>query len=329
MSFCLSSQRIEDAKKFKSLYFSPLVFGNSYLDECLGGIYADDLVIVTARTGGGKTEMVTQIALMNCLLKKRVHYFALEAHPYEIEMRIKFKMLASAFFLQKDWHLNFRGYPNYQDWVYNRQEDILGKFEAEVDEEFKEKLATLNTFYRTGPFDADTFESHLHQIRETDLVILDHLHFFDFDSDNENQDLKRTVKQIKDVVSFYRIPVILVVQLRKQDKRTKDLLPDLEEIHGSSDIAKIATKIIATGPAKDQPRKNSYVFPTYFKALKNRTDGSRCYYTALCGYNSQQNMYSATYALGTQKFDSGQFVLTEPTQRPQWAKSLELVYEPS
>lgn len=320
MNFVSFDKSLPRAAQVRASYRNPLSFGNAYLDKALGGIFADDLVIVTARTGGGKTELVTQIAMSNARTGKNVHYFALEAHAGEIECRAKFKMLAQAFFSQMDW----RGYgdtPNYQEWLHNKQEGLVGKFEAEVDEILAKELSTLHVFYRDGAFDVTSFEGNMNKIsRETDLVIVDHLHYFDFNSDNENLDLKRTVKQIKDVTAFYRKPTVLVVQLRKADKRTRGLLPDIEEIHGSSDVSKIATKIIATAPAKDQERREPHVFPTYFRVLKNRTDGSRCYYTALSGFDARRNTYSKDFILGELSSDDTGFKRIEGHEYPSWAR---------
>lgn len=321
MIFKSFPDRLDTANDLRKKSIKPMTFGNRFLDDACGGIFPEDLAIITARTGGGKTELVTQIAMANARAGNQVKYFALEAHQGEIELRIKFKFLAQSFFTQMNYK-SYGKFPNYQDWVHNKQNDILEKFEPETDIELRESLKTLHTFYRSSSFDLLSFESHMHRIGETsDLIIIDHLHFFDFDSDNENKDLKQAVKHIKHLTDYYRVPAILVVQLRKQDKKTKSILPDLEDIHGSSDIAKVATKIIATAPAKNEPKADAHIFPTYFKVLKNRTDGSRCFYTALCGFDVQRNIYAENYQLGEMSYDESEFSRIELYNYPQWAKA--------
>lgn len=320
--FVRAKNRIKDINLQKHLLSAPLSFGNKFLDLATGGILKDDLIIITARTGGGKTEIVTQIAQSNVKEKKKVHFFALEAFEGEIEQRIKFKLLAQAFFNQQNWR-EFKAIPNFQDWAFNKlkQIEILEKFEQEVDKHIEQSFDTLFTYYRDNNFDIDEFESKLTQIeKETDLIIIDHLHYFDFEDVDENKALKKTVKQIKDLVSFYRKPVILVVQLRKQNKSLSELLPDIEEIHGSSDIAKIATRIIATAPAKDQEKTRQNILPTYIKLLKNRYDGSRCFYTSLCGFDIQKNSYTDAFKLGELRKNNSEFIILDEMDYPQWAR---------
>lgn len=313
--------RLDDLNKIRLLQKKALTFGNAFLDDCFGGLYPDDLVVVTARTGGGKTELVSQIAQENVLNDKKIHLFALEAHYGEIEARIKFKMLSQAFYIQKDWR-SYNKIPNYQEWYYGKQEDILCKFEPEIDEDLKKTMQNLNTYYRHKEFNIEEFEMQMAMIgKDTDLVIVDHLHYFDLDTkkENENEVLKKTIKQIKDLTMFYRIPTILVVHIRKQDKRVQGILPDIEDIHGSSDITKIGTKIIATAPAKDQISENNSVWPTYFGILKNRMDGSRCNYIGLCGFDTSRNKYAKKYKLGRIDFKTGEFQEIEKHDYPRWA----------
>jgi hypothetical protein len=320
MSFSKAPSRLADFFDFQKNIGTPLTFGNSFLDAATGGIFPDDLVIVTARTGGGKTELVSQIAQINSEKKINVHFFALEAHKGEIESRIFFRLLSQAFFTQHFWRQEPQT-PNYQDWLQGKQSDILDKFIPEVSEEFKNRFSTLHTYYRHGPFTFETFEAQLARIWDkTDLLVIDHLHYFDLDSDNENKAITETVKQIRDATSFYRKPVVLVVQLRKADYRNTFPVPALEEIHGSSNISKIATKILATAPARlDNIQGSPHVFPTFFRVLKNRTDGSRCKYTAVCGFDIQKNMYTNNFSLG--EFDKDHDYNTiDRSLYPQWAR---------
>ncbi len=73
---------------------SMIPFGVQYLDRALSGIFPNDLIIVGAATGAGKSELATTIAIHNAELGNRVAFFALEAHHGEIELRTKFKLYA-------------------------------------------------------------------------------------------------------------------------------------------------------------------------------------------------------------------------------------------
>ena len=303
---------------FRENLGQPISYGISFLDDALGGIYPDDLILITAKTGGGKTELATNIAANAASHGKTVHFFALEAHPCEIESRIKFKMLATCFYMQMYWR-DIGKFPDYQLWFQGKQDDILKKFEPEVDEILSQQLKTMHTYYTDKEFNINSFEHEMGIIGDkTDLIILDHLHFFDFDDVDENQALKRTIKQIKNVVTQYRKPAIIVVQLRKAERYSEQILPETDDIHGSSDVSKIASKIIVSGPAREEVKKDKNMFPTFFRILKNRTSGARTFYTALCNFDSTRNGYEKEYVLGNVINNGTEFQQLEGDY-PQWA----------
>jgi hypothetical protein len=320
-------ERLKELDDWMANIGTPVMFGNPFLDDALGGIWPDDLIIMSAKTGGGKTQFVTNVAYNAAKQGKKVHFIALEAHRGEIESRLKFKALAQAFFTQ----INYRDYkerPDYQEWIQGKQHQLLGKFEPEIREMLSQTLATLHTFYTDRDFNADNFDVLMGAIGdETDLIIVDHLHYFDIDGRDQNLEFKKTVKQIRNTVQFYRKPVIMLVQLRKGDRASAKLLPEIDDIHGSSDIAKIATKIIVTAPARDVETDMRHLFPTYFQIIKNRTSSERTYYTAQCVYNLRTNDYKPKYELGVLKDNGTNFVMIDRMEYPQWAKpsTLEIV----
>lgn len=302
----------------------PVPYGISFLDDALDGIYRDDLILISAKTGGGKTELTTGIAHNAARLKKNVHFFALEAHFGEIEKRIMFKKLSQAFYLTNKKPIER---PDYRKWIHGKQEHLFIKVLPEVSEEVERECETLNTYYSKKDFDVETFAGEMGKIGlTTDLIILDHLHYFDFDPGNENAAMKKTIKEIKNIVSFYRKPAILVVQLRKSDKYSQQLLPSIDDIHGSSDIAKIATSIIFTAPAKDQVQTDIRLFPTYFKIAKDRLSGDRCYYTGLCNYDIAQNNYKQAYVLGKLINDGTEFKSIQTMEYPQWSTTPSVIF---
>lgn len=291
-------------------------FGVGFLDDALSGIYPDDLILLGAKSGQGKSQLSMLIALNAARLNKRVHFFALEASEYEIERRIKYQYISDAFFAQpKKPFVNM----NYMDWHYGKLDHALDVIEDDAAKRMAE-LKSLKVFYRTDAFTAEEFQRIFLGIKdETDLVIIDHLHYFDIEDDNENRAIKKIVKTIRDCALIANKPVVLIAHVRKIDKRFKQLIPDLEDFHGSSDIGKIATKAITIAPNFDEQTLKHR--GTYMQVLKCRVDGTRTRSVALIGYNFQAQRYEPNYHLGELNSDGSEFTALPENKIPPWAKS--------
>lgn len=299
-------------------------FGIDYLDDALSGIAANDFVLVGAKTGSGKTELVTNIALNAAQAGKRVHFFALEAADREIERRLKFKVLAKRFrseILNRFPDIRFC----YQDWAMGLLRNELKDYDLKANDEMEWFYKNLFTYYRThGNYTVHDFEKQFQAIKnETDLIIIDHLHYFDSDNLNENAAIKEITKKLKDLSDLLGKPIILVAHLRKTDKRFASLVPDIEDFHGSSDIAKIATKAIILAPAREFTLVNldlkKHVWPTYARIVKSRTDSSRTIPTAVIFFDSKINEYSPGYFLGKINGEN-QWESIPDINAPSWAR---------
>ena len=292
-------------------------FGISFLDDALVGIFKNDLILLAGRSGQGKSEIALHISLTNALKGKRVYHLALEAEPNEIGRRMLFKQMAKLYYAQP-----FRGdqRPSYLRWYAGEQEEMLGPFHAKAAGELG-KFDNLKVYYRGADFGMRELEQIFMSIKgEADLLVLDHLHYVDFADDNENRAHKDAVKQIRNLALVHNIPVILVAHIRKADRRNPVPVPDMEDIHGSSDIFKIATKAILIAPAKDQevtPETKTYRFPTYFRIAKCRQDGSLNWFVGLTSFDITRGEYDEQYVLGdfNAKGDFSQLM-----QKPYWAK---------
>lgn len=296
-----------------------VTFGIPFLDDALDGLYGDDLAIFSAITGGGKTEISANISYHASKTNKRVFYFALEAHQAEIEARIKFKLLSQAFYTEKNWRdIGYR--PDYQKWIHGKQFNFLKKYYAEVDEILSKGFKNLNTYYGDHEFNVGMFEGMLGQIGDKcDLLVLDHVHHISLDDENENMAFKKLVRELKKILSHYRVPIVVVAQLRKSDKYSTKLLPGLDDIYGASEFVKMATKVIVTAPAKEEAMVGDNVLPTFFRILKNRTAGSRTYFTSVSGFDFMRNEYVPRYYLGVMKDNDTKFERIETWQYPEWA----------
>ncbi len=292
-----------------------LTFGVKFLNDALGGIVPRDLIIVGAKTGVGKTALATIAALANCQAGRRVHYFALEAEDREIERRMKFQVLAGLYYR---YSLNARRV-RFLDWYQGRLDDELGPFEDQADEQMAALTANLHTYYRIDNFTADDFCNQLGAIKDqTDLVILDHLHYVDSDDENENRGYKKIVKQIRDNALRFERPVIVVAHVRKSDRRMAQLVPDVEDFHGSSDVPKMATKAIMIAPDFETNTGDAAMWSTFIQVAKCRADSSVTRYVARMDFNTRTNSYERAYTLGRLADGGRIFEPIEPKDWPSW-----------
>ncbi len=304
-----------------------LTFGVNYLDECLLGIRPTDFVMVGARTGTGKTHLAKEIAVKNST-GFRVHFFALEAEHGEIERRMAYTVLADAVYgpmLREKLTSEFRkigSQLNYAEWVIGRFDSILTVYEKEILERVAETCPGLHTYYQGDSVLNETnIERTILGIQDqTDLIIIDHLHYFDFEDQNENRAMKKLLRALK-LVTEAKVnpkPVVMVSHLRKRDKRFPSIVPDLDDFHGSSDISKFATKAVMFAKAEGNG-PDIYTYPTYVYAPKFRDDMSRTNYVALCNFDVRRNSYGHNYYLGQKSFDDKEWKPVD--QKPYWAKS--------
>ncbi len=297
-----------------------LSFGVRYLDDALGGIFPHDLVLLGAKTGAGKTQLAAVVAQSNAAKGKRVVFLALEAEPKEIERRMKYRTLARLFYAASGGNVAL----SYRGWYMGEHEQDLAPFAKEADALLMRDFASMRTLYRGRGFGVADVGKVMRQIHEeggADLVIIDHLHYIDGRADDtETGAQKAIVQAIRDCSLETGIPVIVVAHLRKADRMSKRLLPELEDFMGSSDIGKVATKAIMLAPAPEDPgAMNGARWQTYMCCPKDRMDGGMRNYAATLIYDAREGGYRDLYAIG-RLVNGGEAVKPlAPNERPRWA----------
>jgi energy-coupling factor transporter ATP-binding protein EcfA2 len=318
INFKSAAERVKDeAPERVTRGNNELPYHHAFLDDILRGISQNDLIVLGAETGAGKTEFVRAVAAMNAKNQRRVYYFALEAEDREIERRTKYQILTGL--LKKggfdDWNR-----VNYADWYRGKLEDIFGNLNEQAERAFALEYRNLFTYYRGSKFDHEDIKRLFLAIQsDAELIILDHLHYVDIEDENENRGFKKTVKMIRDVALGIGRPVILVVHLRKRDMRSKSIVPDIEMVHGSSDIAKICTRAIMIAPARSMQHTDPGMSNTFFYVPKDRVGGATGL-VALCTFDRNLRNYASEYALGRMSFDGSEFEPLEREQIPRWAR---------
>ncbi len=322
-----SKERMEQAPKV-------LQYGVTYLQDTLGGILPVDLSLIGGPPGRGKTQLVTCITKAITASGHPGYYFALEGENNEIERRLKYAILADAYFqLRTRDPERYADDPeiNYTEWRHGRIEHIFGELEKqeEVRESIQASVKNLFTLYRnSGNFDAKVLGKQLLKIVDkAHWIVIDHFHYIDIDGEtNENREQKKIMKTIRDIVLKHGVPVGLVAHVRKQSggRSNKTLLETLDGFMGSSDVPKISTTAIMISPAVDQGRPEEHLLPTYMSVEKSRLEGSRTWYTGLTYFNSKLSVYEPMYRLGRMDFHRTEWTeITDTKKIPRWAKNAD------
>ncbi len=319
LAFEPSTTRLQGEREDrKRLVAQRLRFNIDFLDDALGGILPNDLVVLGARTGAGKTALASMIAQSNARIGKRVHYFALEAEPREIERRMKYRALIGI-----AWPMlppPARARFNYRAWYLGELDDLLG---GELDERANAKLATfktLHTYYRGESFTIDTLDRTFRAIQDqTDLIILDHLHYVDTDDPNENRGYKEITKRIRDISLSVGVPIIVISHLRKKERGPLRVVPDIDDFHGTSEVVKMATKVILIAPAPRSDGSKPHLWGTYMHVPKDRMDGTTQRYVARGTFDVRRGIYTSGYDIGFVSVDGTQWTKAEEHEVPRWA----------
>lgn len=271
-------------------------FGIEFLDDALRGIFPDDLILLGAPSGIGKTQLCCNIAYANIADGKRVHYIALEASEFEIERRLKYPLVLERFVSDPN-RPRLAKRLNYPDWLMGLYTEELKEYEQSAAEFFETAFKDLFVYYKQEQFGlTQLIESVCSVGDETDLLIIDHVHYFDFDDDNENRAIREIAKQVRTLAIEQQKPIILVAHLRKRDKQNDEIAAGLDEFHGSSDLYKIATKVVTMAPGGPDQEGN---YKTFFRIPKNRIDGGVTRFLGLEFFNPKKGFYEqGKYQIG-------------------------------
>lgn len=306
-------------------------FGIKALDDAFGGILRNDLVVIGADSGVGKSDICLNIALHNASLGRQVALFFIEGGAEEAITRIKWKAIKDLYYSDPSNTAEL----DYRKWRLGRLESVdMDRLEElafkNLEEKIKNKLHiydfdaafTIEHLTNALAYYASKKVNHVYKVEEhfydVDLVIIDHLQYFTLVSGgNELQETTQILMKVKDLTQHQKIPVILVSHLRKKDKDRG--LPGQDDFHGTSNICKISSLAFTV---TNHPTKDNYseqIFPTFFRVVKSRT-GTRSTYAILNNYDFKRGDYQKEYALYALKADRPFSTPMPSSKLPSWAR---------
>ena len=292
-------------------------FGVSYLDDALVGIEKEDLVLIGAHSGAGKTELATTIALRAAESGKKAFYFALEASPLEIESRILYKLMCKHFFSDPE---RPRVELDYANWYYGLLPEVY-TYDILAQEEFKSRYGHFLTFYKESKFELADFIREFSEASSAgaDLIVIDHAHYFDWGEKTEAVGLRDIITAARDLNLMNQVPVVLISHLRKRDFKTELVTPRLEDFHGSSELYKRSTKVITLDSGESL---GNGLIESFMTCLKFRARGEVVRYTAQINFSFKTNSYEREYTIGKSNQKRGsEFEEVARDDMPGWARN--------
>lgn len=296
---------------------SCISFGMNFLDAALIGILPTDLIVIGAATGVGKTSMAIEMAKNAGLAGHKVLFIALEAEENEIEMRIRYQHLADIYF-NSSGPKNLRF--DYRSFRFNRLRQFEAEHRTALDERVAAQTKNLFTYYKKEKYTPAMLKKHLEWAKgNVDLVVIDHLHYFSFESkDSENAQISGLMEELRTMNLALKVPIILVAHLRKDLQR---LVPDEKDFMGTSNISKQATICITISkdPEGFGYDSNGAGYSTTLISVPKARTGSLGV-VGVVQYSIERAAYSFVYSLGREDRGGQSYSILGRDQCPFWAK---------
>lgn len=293
--------------------------GVAYLDMALQKILPTDLMVIGAGTGVGKTQILSQMAAFMSEQGKKVLFIALEAEPDEIEMRLRYQLLAACI---KENMIYSQIDISYRNFRHGLLCDEMLKYGSAIDEQFVARFKNLHTKYPSTSYTWLDLAADFKEARESgfEAIFLDHIHFMDtMNGKDDNDGLTRIIKEMRRLNLEYGIPVITAAHLRKDFDK---LVPTKDDYHGTSNISKVATicVLLAKDPTGFDPV--SGMQKTFIFVDKARTGGFGNL-TGIQWYSTEEQKYKDHVAIGWIAPDYKTVSFLDRAKYPKWVKDIK------
>ena len=281
-------------------------YGLSFLDDALGGILPDDLIVIGAATGIGKTTLAMVLAEQAAVSGKATRLLALERGADEIHMRLVYRRVAQEFFTNRgEFPANERlTWLNFYTGQLGGWADVLVAKHSEAVARELTNLDIIPDAVSYGEWTRKNVGTVYEDLADdSNLVVLDHLHMLnETDEDRgELQAVVQNVRVLRQLIYKHEVPMIVFSHLRKRDRFSKWVIPPLEELHGSSEISKQASAVITIArafviPGPDDSEREAPHGATWLRVAKARHGNMACtQYAAMMFFDFDKNAYKPLY----------------------------------
>ncbi len=292
--------------------------GVAFIDLALQKILPTDLVLIGAKTGVGKTQVMTQMAGHMSATGKRVLFIALEAEPDEIEMRLRYQLLVAKI---KESIVYAAIDLSYRNFRLGGLCDYMLRFGNDIDKEFRDRFSNLYTLYPSIGYTWIDLQETLDQAKDQGIeaIFLDHIHFMETtNGDDSNEALTGIIKAVRRLNLQYEIPVFTAAHLRKDFDK---IIPTKEDFHGTSNLSKVATVCILIAKDPDGFDPVTGMQQTYFFIDKART-GSFGNMVGVQWFSTEDQCYTKFVALAWARPDYKSVSFLDRSRYPKWANRI-------
>jgi len=219
----------------KGLYNTKLTFGLSEFEERWGSIRKDELIIVAADAGIGKTSYAYWMTKKNTEKGNRVLFCSLE--------------MATRSMLARACKETKTSYEDMKKWV--RESPVFFYRDGQ-------RLSTKNLRRNLEESVKDNFGF--------DMIVIDHLGYVEKQSDKLYESISQIAEDLANFAKDLSIPVVLLTHFNKGQAGASNKPRSINDILGSGRLRDFASKVLQIW----YPQENNEIMGTAFIMHKNR-----------------------------------------------------------
>ena len=229
-------------------------FGVPYLDKKVSGILPNDLILLGARSGAGKSSLAQMVASYNSKQGVNVSLISLENFEHD-----DFITKAYYSYLRQtgNYNLGIREFMGGIGTHFDPDMQVLMQAQKDAEKFFENIYLTT----RKKGFDLEQLkETMVRDVIENDckIIILDHIDYIykKDPRDNDITHITEIIRTIRDLQDEANVAVLAISHLRKPYGKDIPKIPSLDEFIGSSNKVKESSMVVMFAPDDETNEAN-------------------------------------------------------------------------